>query len=195
MTRNELIGAVALDFIKALFEQEPEGTLRYCMLGLEASLVRSIAEAVFADTEANATVAVRISTAFDANGGLPEEARSDQSITHWRHCQLPKGKRAVLFAASQEELQRNDKSVEKITKIETDTLRARYDAWTDKAGLTAAHLDRAKRCHLLAALESANSTHAARTIETFADFVLAISTASLEGGCNSANADPVVAMG
>lgn len=175
MTRNELIGAVALDFIKALVEQEPEGTLRYCMLGLEGSLVRSIAKAVFADKEASATVAVKISSIFDATSELPEEARSDQSITHWRHCQLPEGKRAVLFAASQEELQRNDKSVEKITKIETDTLRARYDAWIDKAGLTATHLDQTKRSHLRAALESANSTHTARTIETFADFVLAIS--------------------
>ena len=175
MTRNELIAAVALDFIKALVEQEPEGSLRYCMLGLETSLVRSIAKAVLGDTEASATVAVRISSAFDPAVDLPGEARSDQSITHWRHCRLPEGKRAVLFAASQEELQRNDKSVEKITRIETDTLRARYDAWIDKVGLTTAHLDQTKRRHLLAALESANSTHAARTIETFADFVLAIS--------------------
>ena len=109
MTRNELIGAVSLDFIKALVEQEPVGTLRYCMLGLEASLVRSIAEAVFADTEANATVAVRLSSAFDANRGLPEEARSDQSITHWRHCQLPKGKERYF-------LQRRRKSCNATTK-------------------------------------------------------------------------------
>ena len=182
MKRNELIGAVALDSIKELIEQEPEGTLRYCMLGLEASLVRSIAKAVLADTKANAMVAVRISSIFDKNGELPEHARSDESITHWRHCQLPNGKRAVLFAASQEELQRNDKSVEKITKIETDTLRTRYDAWIDKADLTATHLDQAKRSHLLAALESANSTHAARTIEAFADFVLAISSGVVSKG-------------
>ena len=182
MTRNELIGAVALDFIKALVEQEPEGTLRYCMLGLESSLVRSIGEAVLADTEANAAVAVRISSVFDPYGELPEEARSDQSITHWRHCQLPEGRRAVVFAASQEELQRNDKSVEKITKIETDTLRTRYDAWVDNVGLTATHLDQARRSHLLAALESANSTHAARTIETFANFVLAISSGVISNG-------------
>lgn len=182
MTRNELIAAVALDFIKTLIEQEPEGSLRYCMLGLEASLVRSIAKAVLGDTEASAAVAVRISSAFDPDSELPEDTRSDQSITHWRHCRLPEGKRAALFAASQEELQRNDKSVEKITKIETDTLRARYDAWIDKVGLTATHLDHAKRSHLSAALESANSTHAARTIETFADFVLAISDGVISKG-------------
>lgn len=174
MTRNDLIAAVAVDFIKALARQEPEGSLRYCMLGLEPSLVRSIAKAVLDDPEASASVAVRISPSFDPAVELPGEARSDQSITHWRHCRLPDGKRAVLFAASQEELQRNDKSVEKITRIETDTLRTRYDAWIDKAGLTTAHLDQTKRSHLVAALESANSTHAARTIESFADFLLSI---------------------
>lgn len=182
MTRNDLIAAVALDFIKSLIYQEPEGSLRYCMLGLEAPLVRSIAKAVLEDTDTRDTVAVRIPFAFDPDADLPNEARSDQSITHWRHCRLPEGQRAVLFAASHEELQRNDKSVEKITRIEADILRARYDAWIDKGGLTATHLDHVKRAHLLAALESANSTHAARTIETFADFVLAISRGVISNG-------------
>jgi len=174
MTRNELIAAVALDFIKGYLDQEPDGSMRFCMLGLEASLVRSIAEAVLADPDASSDAAVRIPNLFDPEATLPPEARSDQSITHWRHCRLPEGIRAVLFAASHEELQRNDKSVEKITKIETDTLRARYDAWVDQVGLTPVYLDGPKRDHLLTALQSANNTHAARTIETFADFVLSI---------------------
>ncbi len=182
MTRNDLIGTVALDFINELIEQEPEGTLRYCMLGLEPSLVRSIAAAVLADTAANASVAVRIASVFDPDGDLPDEVRDDQSITHWRHCRIPSNKRAVLFTATQEELQRNDKSVEKITKIETDTLRARYSAWIEKAGLTAAHIDPTRQGHLRAALESANLTHAARTIETFADFVIAISYGTIYRG-------------
>ncbi|WP_321393979.1 FtsK/SpoIIIE domain-containing protein [Emcibacter sp.] len=174
MTRNELIAAVALDFIKGHLDQEPDGSMRFCMLGLEASLVRSIAEAVLAVSETSSDIAVRIPSLFDPEGALPSEARSDQSITHWRHCRLPENIRAVLFAASQEELQRNDKSVEKITKIETDTLRAHYDAWIDQVGLTSVYLDETKRRHLLTALQSANNTHAARTIETFADFVLSI---------------------
>ena len=182
MTRNELIAAVALNFIKALLKQEPEGSLRYCMLGLEASLVRSIAEAALDDTEASAAVAVRISSFFDPENSLPGEARNDQSITYWRHCRLPEGKRAVLFAASQEELQRNEKSVEKITKIETDKLRTRYKAWINAVGLTATHLDQNKRAHLVAALKSANNTHAARTIETFADFVLKIADGVISKG-------------
>jgi len=174
MTRNELIAAVALDFIRTQLEQEPEGSMRFCMLGLEPSLVRSIAESALADTEVSAIASIKISSLFDPEDTLPDDVRSDESITHWRHCRLPEGKRAALFAASHEELQRNDKSVEKITKIETDTLRARYDAWIETVGLTATHLDQAKRTHLLTALKSANETHAARTIETFANFVLAI---------------------
>ena len=182
MTRNELIAAVALDFIKVQLEQEPEGSLRFCMLGLELSLVRSIAQAALDDTEISAKLSVKVSILFDPEASLPQDARSDQSITHWRHCRLPEGKRAVLFAASQEEIQRNNKSVEKITKIETDTLRARYAAWIDKVGLTATYIDQTKRAHLLTALQSANSTHAARTIETFADFVLAIADGVISEG-------------
>ena len=182
MTRNELIAAVTLDLIKGHLDQESDGSMRFCMLGLEESLVRSIAEAVLADSVTSPEVAVRISSLFDPEGTLPVDARSDQSITHWRHCQLQKNIRAVLFAASQKELQRNDKSVEKITKIETDTLRTCYDAWIDQVGLTSVYLEGARREHLLAALKSANNTHAARTIETFADFVLSVAEGIISKG-------------
>lgn len=174
MTRNDLIAAVALDFIKDQLDREQEGTLRFCMLGLEPSLVVSIAEAAIVDSDANTAISVKIPSIFDNDDQLPPDAQSDQSITHWRHCRLPEGKRAVLFAASHEELQRNDKSVEKITKLETDTLRALYSIWIEKSGLTSAVLDKSKRSHLETALQAANETHAARTIESFADFVLAI---------------------
>ena len=180
MTRNELIAAVTLDFIKVHLEQESEGSLRFCILGFEPSLVRSIAEAVLADDETCASVSVKILPLFDPDSTLPENARSNESITHWRHCRLSGDERAVLFVASQEELQRNDKSVEKITKIETDTLRARYETWIEKAGLTAACLDERGQCHLRVALESADRERVTRTIEMFADFVLSIS-----GGINS----------
>ncbi|EMP54067.1 hypothetical protein MSNKSG1_16816 [Marinobacter santoriniensis NKSG1] len=174
MTRNELISAVAQDFIRAQLDQEADGSMRFCMLGLEPSIIRSIAQSVLSKPTTASTVLVRIANLFDPNDDLPDSARSNQSITHWRHCRLPNEFRAVLFAASQEELQRNDKSVEKVTKIETDTLRSRYPAWIDQAGLTSAYLDETKREHLITALKAANQSHAARTIETFADFVLSI---------------------
>src|SRR5690625_3353263 len=182
MTRNELIAAGSLDFIKGHLDQEPDGSMRFCTRGPEPPLVRSIPAARSADSDATSNVALRIPNLFDPEDTRPPEARSDQSITHWRHCRLPEGIRAVLFAASHEELQRNDKSVEKITKIETDTLRARYDAWVDQVGLTSVYLDGPKREHLLTALQSANNTHAARTIETFADFVLSIAEGIITKG-------------
>ncbi|MXY70169.1 MAG: DNA translocase FtsK [Acidobacteriia bacterium] len=174
MTRNSLIAQVALDFINTHLQQETEGTLRFCMLGLEPSLVRTIARAVLGDSVLRSSIAVRVSGTFDPDGELAPEARSEESVTHWRHCRLSGDHRAVLFAATQDDLQRNDKSVEKITRLETDTLRTRYYAWIERAGLTAAHLDETEHAHLRTALAAANNTHAARTIETFADFVLAI---------------------
>ncbi|WP_210093728.1 FtsK/SpoIIIE domain-containing protein [Ruegeria sp. HKCCSP346] len=182
MTRNELIAAVALKHIKTQLENEPEGTLRVCMLGLEPTIVRAIACAADSDADTRAVMLSKIATAFDPDNELPADLRSDESITHWRHCRLPEGKRAVLFVASQEELQRNDKSVEKITKIETDALRTLYETWIEQAGLTQAHLDKLKRAHLRAALQAANETYAARTIEHFADFVLQIANATLSTG-------------
>lgn len=175
MTRTELIAAVATASLKEQLSGEPEGTQRICMLGLDAEVVRAVAQAVIADGEISNEVMVRVGTVFDPNGDLPAETRSDESITHWRHCRLPDDKRAVLFAASQDELQRNDKSVEKVTRIETDKLRLRYADWMHCAGLTDRFLDQKKREHLAAALQAANETHAARTIETFSAFVLAIS--------------------
>ena len=182
MTRNDLIARVALDFISTLMKHEPEGSLRFCMLGLEHSLVRTIARAVIEDGALRTSVAVRISTAFDPDRELAPEAHSEESVTHWRHCRLPGTHRAVLFAATQDDLQRNDKSVEKITRLETDTLRTRYDAWIEKAGLTTSYLKQNERSHLRTALEAANYTHAARTIETFADFALAIAEGIVSQG-------------
>lgn len=182
MSRNDLIAAVALDLIKAKLDDEPEGTLRICMLGLDPAVVRTVAQSALSDGAVSGAALVRISSVFDPDSELPSEVRSDESITHWRHCRLPDDKRAVLFATSQEELQRNDKSVEKITKIETDTLRTRYESWMNRAGLTETHLDATKRAHLIAALRAANETHAARTIGSFSDFVIAIADAIITKG-------------
>lgn len=182
MTRNDLIAQVAVDFISSQLNQEPEGTLRFCMLGLERSLVRTIARAVLTHSGLRTSVAVRISGAFDPDDELASEARGEESVTHWRHCRLSGAHRAVLFAATQDDLQRNDKSVEKITRLETDTLRIRYESWIEKAGLTASYLDDSECAHLQCALASANYTHAARTIETFADFTLAIANGIVSGG-------------
>ncbi|WMS85624.1 FtsK/SpoIIIE domain-containing protein [Pleionea litopenaei] len=182
MNRNNLISAVALSYISEQLSRDAEGTVRFCMVGLEDSLVTAIAEAANNNQQLASLIEIKVSEVFDRNSTLPAELLSNESITHWRHCKLPDGKRGVLFAASQEELQRNDKSVEKITKIETDTLRSEYDSWIEKSGITSQILNDRKRAHLKTALISANETHAARTIETYADFVLSISIGILDQG-------------
>ena len=182
MTRNELIAQVSLDLVRQQLGEDPEGTLRFCMVGLDAGLVLSIARAVLADPDVGSVVNVRVPSAFAAADTLPSEAISDESITHWRHCRLEEGKRGVLFAATHEELQRNDKSLEKITRIETDRLRDLYTFWIERAGLTAQHIDAREREHLHACLAAANDTHAARTIERFADFVLSIADGVVSRG-------------
>ncbi|MEW8026111.1 MAG: hypothetical protein AB2806_00005, partial [Candidatus Thiodiazotropha sp.] len=182
MTRDELISAVALSYISEQLSREQEGTVRFCMVGLEESLVTAIANAANCNHEIAKYIEIKIPEVFDKNSVLPTVLISNESITHWRHCNLTDGKRGVLFAATQEELQRNDKSVEKITKIETDTLRSEYDSWIDKSGITHQVLDDRKRRHLKTALISSNETHAARTIETYADFVLSISNGILDQG-------------
>jgi S-DNA-T family DNA segregation ATPase FtsK/SpoIIIE len=182
MTRNELIAQVALDFLKQQLEAESEGTLRFCMVGLDPALTVAIAESALTDNSVSSTVEVRVPSQIANSSVLPSEAISDESITHWRHCQLPKGKRGVLFAASHEELQRNDKSIEKITRIETDRLRELYPFWIERSGLTAQQLDSKKQQHLRAALQAANDVHAARTIEVFADYVLAVADSLIDKG-------------
>ena len=182
MTRNELIANVALDFIQRQLANEPEGTLRFCMVGLEERLVAEIAKRALEDGATKRLVNVRIPSALTKFVDFPDESISEESITHWRHCRLDGIKRAVLFVASHEELQRNDKSVEKLTRIETDRLREMYEYWAARAGLTTQELDERQQEHLKAALEAANETHAARTIESFADFVLAISNGVVDQG-------------
>jgi S-DNA-T family DNA segregation ATPase FtsK/SpoIIIE len=182
MTRNELIAQVAVDLIRQQLESEAEGTLRFCMVGLDSDLILEIAKTALVDREVSRVINVRIPSTFAKYGMLPHEAISDESITHWRHCRLEQGKRGVLFAASHEDLQRNDKSVEKITRIETDGLRDLHTFWATRAGLTLQHIDEKRREHLFACFEAANDSHSARTIESFADFVLLIADAIVSLG-------------
>ena len=51
MERNELIAKVALHLIKQEIANEPEGTLRFCIAGIEKSIVCAIAMAVRSDRQ------------------------------------------------------------------------------------------------------------------------------------------------
>ena len=174
MKVNKLIAKIAIDLVSQEINNEREGTLRFCMVGLDAPLVVSIAKLALASPEVNAAIMVRIDPKFDPKSKLPPEIISDESITRWRHCPPEDGKRGVLFVASHEDLRRNDKSVEKITRIETDRLRDEYKLWVEHAGLSSKYLVDADREHLNACLRAANNASTVRSIRMFADFVLSI---------------------
>ena len=182
MTRNDLIAQVAADYVHLLLECETEGALRFCMVGLNPDLVNDIALRILTDPVLSETVLVRVPTALADTHRLPEEVISDESITYWRHHILEPGTRAVLFAASHDDLQRNAKSVEKVTRIETDRLRDLHGSWVARAGITQEHLDSDDLGILKLCLRAVNDTHAARTIETFADFVLSLAHATVSLG-------------
>ena len=176
MERNELIASVAIDWIKKRIQDESEGVLRFCMFGFEPSLVRSIAQMVWDQnrTAVGGQIMVRVSTRFDEHRVLPCEVLSDESITHWRHYKLNQPYRAILFVADSEDLMVNDKSVEKISRLETDTLRNSYNDWLIRSGLTKTYVSESNFEELICAITAANETNVVRTIESFADFVLGI---------------------
>ena len=179
MKVNKLIAKVAIDLMREQIKREQEGTLRFCMVGLVPRLVVSIAKLALGDPKVNSTIMVRIHPEFDPENKLPPEVRSSESITRWRHCPPENSKRGVLFAASHEELRRNDKSVEKITRVETDRLRDEYALWIRHAGLTSDHIDETDKVHLEACLQAANNASTVRSINMFAKFILSIASGIL----------------
>lgn len=180
MTANDLISRVAAQHLKSELKTEPYGTLRFCMIGLDA-LVPVIASTVLNDPELSDTVIVRIPRELAGDGYLPAEVVTDEAAAHWRNTPLPKGHRAILFAVLNDELQRIGKTAETLPKLETDRLRTLYGHWIEAAGLGGDALQDKEREQLEAALTAVNRVHAARTLEHFAELVLTVA-AGVENG-------------
>lgn len=178
MKSSKLIAAVAARHIKWQLSSNLGGTPRFCIVGLHTSLICSIAAAAHSDDDLRRDVLIRIPNAWHPEFKLPPEFYSNESITHWRHCQLPKGKRSVLFAANPEEIQVNQKSMEKVAKIESSTLRTLYDYWIQESGLQDTLKCPTKCKVLLVALQAVTKNFAARTIDQFADFIIRIEEAT-----------------
>ena len=85
-------------------------------------------------------------------------------------------------------MQVNDKSIEKINKIESNSMRDHYEVWLTEAGLSVNEIHGEPRRGLLVALQSVNETHVARTIQSFADFVLLIAQIYDKDGETTPNA-------
>lgn len=181
MNNCELIASVAVSYIKERLDNEKEGAIRFCMVGLKPLLVSAVAKSVLNDENLKNLVTIKIPPAFCEDVTLPDFIQSDESITYWRNWRLPKDRRAVLCAAGQSEFQENYNSIEKITKIESDSLRSEYDKWINAVGLDQNAIDQGDRATLKVALKSANITHAAETILVYADFVLSIAKSIHKG--------------
>ncbi|HCE75027.1 MAG TPA: hypothetical protein DEP04_00230, partial [Dehalococcoidia bacterium] len=73
MNRNDLISAVALSYISEQLSRDEEGTVRFCMVGLEESLVTAIAEAAYNNQQLASLIEIKVSEVFDRNSTLPAE--------------------------------------------------------------------------------------------------------------------------
>ncbi len=182
MTRGELIGRVAVIYLKDQLNSEPEGPVRFCMVGFGRILTTEVAKAVIADDELFSQLNVRIHKDLSVDGEIPPEIVTEETAAHWRNKPvISSDKRCILFAISTDELQRVGESVGTLSKLQTDQLLERYDYWLDAVRLGGGQLQERERECLNASLSAARNTHTIRNIETFADYVLKVSELIIQG--------------
>ena len=181
MTPDELIGRVAVLHLKKQLTSEPDGNVRFCIVGFGAPLTTKIAHSVTEDSDLMSELDVRIHRSL-VDGQLPKGVITEETAAHWRNKPIISGKRGILFAISNNELQRVGKTVETLSRIETDRLLELHDDWISAAGLGGRKLQDREFGRLRAALGAVNRTHVARTIEVFADYVLRASEFIKQGG-------------
>ena len=175
MTRGELIGRVAAIYLRDQLDSEPEGCVRFCMIGFGKDLTAEIAKAVKDDSELFSQLDVRIHKDLVVDGEIPPEIITEETATHLRNKPITSfDKRCILFAISTDELQRVGESVGTLSKLQTNRLLERCDYWLDAVCLGGEQLQERERNCLNDALNAIKSTHTARNVETFADYVLKI---------------------
>ena len=172
MNRDSLIVSVILNFLKQSLSNEESGSLRFCMLGWRNRIIVDTASEVSNSSELGKNVLVKINSKFDQDNELNEDLVQDETLTFWRNCHL-KNRRAILFAANSSDLQSNQKSTEKITKIETENLRKKPELWLDACGLSG-ELSQKDFTLLMSVLKAVDESRAAMTIDDFADFILSV---------------------
>ena len=173
MNRDSLIVSVILSFIKQSLKNEKSGSLRFCMLGWSTGIIVETASQISNSVELRENVLVKINSKFDQSSKLKEGLVQDESLTFWRNFRL-ENHRAILFAANSSDLQSNQKSTEKITKIETESLRKKPELWLDACGLCK-ELSENDTQVLISVLKAIDESRAAMTINEFAQFILSVS--------------------
>lgn len=167
MTPNELIGAVAAEHLADVLDAEPDGTLRFCVIGFGPQLTSSIAAAAAAHPGLR-TVEVHVPPSLAANWLDPAQV-SSQAAVNLRHKQPADGMRAIMFAIDSGELMKVGKSAEMLTRVDSGTIRGAIDIWIKASGLSKLGAD--DRAKMVAALKGLEASGVARTLESFSDFV------------------------
>lgn len=182
MTRGELIGRVAAIYLKDQLNSEPEGPVRFCMVGFGRMLTTEVAKAVIADNELFSQLDLRIHKDLSVDGKIPPEIVTEETATYWRNKPVTSSdKRCILFAISTDELQRVGESVGTLSRLQTDQLLEHCNYWLDAVRLGGDQLQERERECLNFSLSAARNTHAIRNIETFADYVLKVGELITQG--------------
>ena len=99
MTIGELIGTVAVIYLKNQLDSEPEGIIRFCMVGFGKFLTTEVAKAVVSDKELFSDLEVHIHSDMSIDGKLPPEIITEETAAHWRNKRIiTSDKRGILFA-------------------------------------------------------------------------------------------------
>lgn len=167
MTPNELIGSVAAEYLADMMDTEPEGTLRFCVIGFGRELTSCIATAA-AKHPRLGELEVHVPPSLAADW-LDGQLRSGEAAVNLRHKDPAPGARAILFAIDSDELTTVGKSAEMLTRIDSGTIRGAVDLWVKASGLNA--MGEADRVKMALALKGLEGSGVARTLDAFADFV------------------------
>ncbi|MCY4261702.1 MAG: DNA translocase FtsK, partial [Candidatus Dadabacteria bacterium] len=182
MTRGELIGRVAVIYLKDQLNSEPEGPVRFCMVGFGRILTTEVAKAVIADSELFSHLDVRIHRDLSVDSEIPPEIVTEETAAHWRNKQITSSdKRCILFAISTDELQKVGESIGTLSKLQTDHLLERYDYWLEAVHLGGDQLQERERECLNVSLGAARNTYAIQNIEIFSDYVLKVTEFITQG--------------
>ena len=173
MTVGELIGHVAVIYLKNQLDSEPDGVVRFCMVGFGKFLTTEVAKAVARDGELSLELNVHIHKEMSIDSELPPEMITEETAAHWRNKRITSSdKRGILFAISTNELQGVGETIGTLSKLETDRLLENNEDWIQAVGLGGNQLQNKEFDRLSAALNAVKSTHLARNIEIFAEYVL-----------------------
>ena len=183
MSSVDLIARVAVDLIRRQIDNEPSGTLRFCMTGMAKKLVTRIAGAVLDDADLNEKLIIRVPSSLVDARHIPARNISNKLITHWRNHLISDDRRGILFAATRQDWERNQKSMEKVFQIQTSELRERHKSWIEQAQSGLSWDDnKAQYKQFEICLRAVNEAHVSETIYVFADYVCKIAEAISEQG-------------